>query len=128
MKAQPTDRRKKKFIRKGRRMQIYAWSCLVGVALLLTGTTYAWYTLREREVESKEITVMKPYYLNLSNPSETDMLQLSVGSLLQGTAKQIVFCVTGRGEEQINQDTTAFDYALELVHTDNLALKYQLYS
>lgn len=120
---------KRKFhMGKGRRYQILAWSMVVGiVALLGGGGTLAWYTLQEREAETAAATVMKPYYLELRNPSETDVLQLSIGSLLQGKTKQIVFCVSSEEVQQINQDTTLFDYELELVYTDNLALKYEIY-
>lgn len=128
MRPQP-DRKKRKFhIGKGLRLQIYAWCTVVGVVMFLgAGGTYAWYSLQEREAETKAPNVMKPYHLNLSNPSETDTLQLSVGSLLQGKTKQIIFCVNTEEEPQINKDETTFDYTLELVHTDNLVLKYKLY-
>ena len=113
---------------KGLRLQLLSWSLMIGVVVLLGGAaTFAWYTLREREVETTTANVMKPYYLSLRNPNESDVLQLSVGSLLQGKTKQIVFCVSSEEEARVNQDTTIFDYALELVHTDNLALEYELY-
>lgn len=115
----------KKKLSKGLRLQIYAWSALVAVVLLIGGVTFAWYTMREREAETTTANVMKPYYLNLMNPSETAELQLSVGSLLQGQTKQIVFCVTNK-DNASNTDT--MEYALELVHTDNLALNYEIYS
>ena len=127
MRPQPENRKRKFHMGKGLRLQIYAWCMLVGVVLLVGGTL-AWYTLREREAETEPTTVMKPYYLSLRNPDDTDMVQLSVGSLLQGKTKQIVFCVSSEEAQQINEDTTVFEYALELVHTDNLALKYEIYS
>lgn len=124
------DRKKGKFhIGKGLRLQIYAWCTVVGVVMFLgTGITHAWYSMQKREAETKAPNVMKPYHLNLSNPSETGVLQLSVGSLLQGKTKQIIFCVNTEEESRINKDETTFDYTLELVHTDNLALKYELYA
>lgn len=127
MKSQPDKKERQLHIGKSLRLQVYAWCLVVGVVMLVGGT-FAWYTLREREAETHTATVMKPYYLSLRNPNETDVLQLSVGSLLQGNTKQIVFCVSGEEAEQINKDTTAFEYELELVHTDNLALKYEIYS
>ena len=128
MRPMPVKRKKKFHMGKGRRLQLMAWSLVVGMVTLLGGgATYAWYTLKEREAETKTATVMKPYYLELRNPNESDVLQLSIGSLLQGKTKQIVFCVSSEEAEQINQDTTVFDYALELIHTDNLALNYEIY-
>lgn len=119
--------KKEKFnIFKGLRLSSYTWAVLVGV-MLLVGVTFAWYTLQKREAETKAPNVMKPYYLSLSNPDETSTLQLSVGSLLHGSTKQIVFCVNTKEAEQINKDTTTFAYDLELVHTDNLPLNYEIY-
>jgi len=128
LRPEPVKRKKKFHMGKGRRYQLLAWSVVVGmVAMLGGGATYAWYTLKEREAESKTATVMKPYYLELRNPNESDVLQLSIGSLLQGKTKQIVFCVSSEEAQQKNPDTAMFDYALELVHTDNLALNYEIY-
>ncbi len=118
--------RLEKKISKGLRMQIYAWSALVGV-LLMIGITFAWYSQQKREAETEIGTVMKPYYLTLLNPSESAALQLSVGSILQGQTKQIVFCVSSEDDSQTNRNPSIFTYDLELVHTDNLALKYEIY-
>lgn len=126
MSSQPDNNIKKFNMLKGLRLPSHAWCVLVGLMLLI-GFTFAWYTLQKREAETKAPNVMKPYYLNLSNPSETSALQLSVGSLLQGNTKQIVFCVNTEEAEQINKDTTTFAYDLELVHTDNLPLNYEIY-
>lgn len=126
MSSQPDTNIKKLNIFKGLRLPSYICCTFVGV-LLLVGFTFAWYTLQKREAETKAPNVMKPYYLNLSNPSETSALQLSVGSILHGSTKQIVFCVNTEEAEQINKDTTTFAYDLELVHTDNLPLNYKIY-
>jgi len=128
LKTQPEKERKKLHIEKGLRLQIYAWGIIVGIVLLIgTGGTFAWYTLQEREADTETANVVKPYYLTLLNPSETDMVQLSIGSLQQGKAKQIVFCVSNKGNTQINTDNSPFEYALELIHTDNLVLNYEIY-
>lgn len=126
MNSQPENNIGKLDIVKRLRLSSYAWTILVG-ATLLVGFTFAWYTLQKREAVTESNNVMKPYYLNLSNPDETSALQLSIGSLLHGTTKQIVFCVNTDEEQQINTDTTTFAYDLELIHTDNLPLEYNIY-
>lgn len=126
MKLQPVNWKEKFHIGKGFRLPTYVWVSAVALMMLISGTL-AWYTLRKANQETSAANVMKPYYLTLLNPSETDVLQLSVGSLLQGKTKQIVFCVSSKEDPQINPDTTVFEYWLELVHTDNLALNYEIY-
>ena len=130
MKPQPEKRNRKFHMKKGLRLQIYAW-CSVVAVVMLVGITFAWYSLQKREAETEVTHVMKPYYLTLQNASETDALQLAVGSLQQGQTKQIVFCVSGKdgskAENMINNAATTFAYALELIHTDNLALDYEIY-
>ncbi len=100
---------------------------LTGAAILgcivLIIASYAWYNLSERSAETDEIVVMKPYRLSLTNPSETDVLQLSIGSLLLNETKQIIFCVNNGNEE----NAAEFDYQMELIYTDNLALEYRIY-
>lgn len=124
MKPQPDNR--KIHIGENLRLQIYVWSVIVGITMLI-GMTFAWYTLREREAETVNAAVMKPYHLTLRNASETDTLQLAVGSLPNGKTRQIVFCVSNKEDGQVNTDKSAFEYALELIHTDNLALNYEIY-
>lgn len=120
---------KKKFIGKGLRMQILAWCSIAGI-LMFFGFSFAWFTSVERTAESKVTNVMAPYYLTLLNPSETDVLQLSIGSLIPGKTKQIVFCVSNKHNEEnelINMGGSDFDYSMELIHTNNLALNYTIY-
>lgn len=119
--------------KKGTKLQIMAWM-LVGMVLMLMtmliGGSYAWYSVKIREAESKAVEVMKPYYLTLLNPSETDSLQLAVGSLMPGKKKQVVFCVSNKNNEQndqINMGGSDFAYSIELVYTNNLALEYEIY-
>ncbi len=112
------------------RASIYAWSFVVACMMLL-GVSFAWFTMVERVAESNATNVMQPYYLTLLNPSETSALQLSVGSLMPGKVKQILFCVSNKSNEEnelINMGGADFDYSLELIHTDNLALNYSLYA
>ncbi len=123
----------KKQSKKGTRFQMLAWM-LVGsvwmLVMLLIGGSYAWYSAKSKEAESKAADVMKPYYLTLLNPSETDNLQLAVGSLMPGKKKQVVFCVSNKRNEQnqqINMGGSDFAYSIELVYTNNLALKYEIY-
>ena len=118
---------KKKSIQRGLRMQILAWCALLS-SLMLIGSTFAWYSVVVREAESKEANVMQPYYLTLLNPSETAGLQLSVGSLMPGRKRQIVFCVSNDdNEEKINMGGADFDYSMELIYTENMALNYKVY-
>ena len=129
MRRRPERNSKKKFIGKGLRMQILAWCSIVAVFMFF-GVSFAWFTSVERTAESKTTNVMAPYYLTLLNPSETDVLQLSVGSLMPGRTKQIVFCVSNQQNEEnelINMGGSDFDYSMELIHTNNLALNYTIY-
>lgn len=124
--SQPDNKIKKLDIVKGLRLPSYIWTVFVGITLLV-GVTFAWYSLQKREAETETVNVMKPYYLNLQDPDSADTEQLSIGSLLQGKVTQIVFCVDSKEAEQINKDTTTFAYDLELVHTDNMALNYEIF-
>lgn len=126
MERQTINSKKKKLIGKGLQMQILVWGMLV-IILMIAGGTFAWYSIKERQAESKPAEVMKPYYLVLLNPSETDVLQLSVGSLMPGRTKQVVFCVSNKENEEIMMGGSNFDYSMELIHTDNLALNYSIY-
>lgn len=128
MRPEASKRNKKFHISKGLRSLMLAWSAIMGItAMLGAELTFAWYTLKAREAETTVANVMKPYYLSLREADGSDVLQLSIGSLLQGKTKQIVFCVSSEEAQQHNTDTAVFEYELELVHTDNLALKYELY-
>jgi len=124
VKSQAEDK-KKIHIGKGLRLSSILWRIAFGIVVFM-GATFAWYSLQIREAETKSVNVVKPYYLTLLNPSETDVLSLPVGSLPGGHTKQIVLCVSNENE-QINKDKTAFEYDLELIHTDNLNLNYQVY-
>jgi len=130
VRRQPTKRKTEKKIGNGFRTPVFVWCIFVG-CLMLFGVSFAWFTMVERVAESKATSVMQPYYLTLLNPSETSALQLSVGSLMPGKTKQILFCVSNKSNEEnelINMGGADFDYSLELIHTDNLALDYTLYA
>lgn len=130
MRRRPTKQKSKKKISNYFRTPVFAWCIFVG-CLMLFGVSFAWFTMVERVAESKPTSVMQPYYLTLLNPSETSALQLSVGSLMPGKTKQILFCVSNKSNEEnelINMGGADFDYSLELIHTDNLALDYSLYA
>ena len=120
MKSQPDKKQKKIHIEKELRLRIYACSMVVGVALLI-GLTYAWYSLQKKEAETEEVTVQKPYQLVLGSPGETDSQLLSIGGMSNGETKQIVFSVSCQKAQK------DFEYELELVHTDNLKLKYDIF-
>lgn len=122
MQREKIKKRNKKSIKERRRRRIFTGAVIAGL-LILIGAGLAWYSLRQRNAETEPENVMKPYNLTLMNASGTDVLQLSVGSLMLGETKQIVFCVS-------NDDAGdyAFDYMLELIHTDNLALDYTIYA
>lgn len=120
MRPQPDKKQKKYHIEKKMRLHAYAWGMVVGVVLLI-GFTYAWYSWQKREAETQVATVQKPYHLVLGSPGETDSQLLSIGGMPSGEIKQIVFSVSCEEAQK------AFEYALELVHTDNLKLKYEVY-
>lgn len=123
------NKKRKNFIKKSFRMPILAWCMAVGV-LMLFGISFAWFTKVERTADSKTTSVMAPYYLTLLNPSETAVLELSIGNLMPGRTKQILFCVSNKDnelDEMMNMGGADFDYSMELIHTDNLALDYTLY-
>lgn len=110
------------------RFLVMLWSATITI-VVCTSATFAWYGARERLADSAPAKVMKPYYLNLRNPSDTANLQLSVGNLFPGDTKQIVFCVSNQNNEKSGLDmgVTSFEYAIELIHTENLALEYKIY-
>ena len=119
-------KKKKLHIDKDLRIMVYVWGLVVGM-MLLVSSSYAWYTLNTREAETVTPNVMKPYNLELQDATGSVSKQLSIGGLQQGEIKQIVFSVTNKENPQINKNKTAFDYALELIYTNNLALQYEIY-
>ena len=124
------NKRRSKRERKMRSDRIKIWLLgVISTVLICSTASFAWYGIKEREADSAPAEVMKPYYLNLRNPSDTANLQLSVGNLFPGDVKQIVFCVSNKNNEKSGLDmgVTSFAYAIELIHTQNLALEYKIY-
>ena len=128
MGKEPTKRNKKRIIKR-KHYHVLIWSAIVAI-LIVSTSTFAWYTVKKREADSAPAEVMKPYYLTLLNPSETDLLQLSVGNLFPGETKQVVFCVSNRDNESnsaMEMGVSEFDYSIEMIYTENLALIYNIY-
>lgn len=109
--------------------------CLI--LCLAVGTTFAWY-LREdaKRAEIKEAKVMAPYNLYLLGPNATDSLRFAVGNLHPGETKQTVICVSNERPKDMDPDEmdmaalakeSEFGYDLMLVHTENLAVDYNIY-
>lgn len=120
---------KKKNMSKSLRMQIMAWAIVVCMTSLIGGS-FAWYSIKSREAHSKTSEVMEPYFLKLQNPGDTAELQLAVGSLFPGETKQVVFCVSNKENEENGKVIMGggdFDYTMEVIYTENLALKYNIY-
>lgn len=133
-----TDKvRKRKKKRKNKQRRIFERSlrfhvmlgCVIVSVIVCSAVTFAWYGSVERVADSEAADIMKPYYLTLRNPSDTATLELAVGNLFPGDAKKIVFCVSNKNNEKTGLDmgVTSFEYAIELIHTQNLALDYKVY-
>ena len=112
-------------------------SVCVCMLLAAMGGTFAWY-LREdaKRARTEAATVMAPYNLYLLNPNARDTLQFSVGNLHPGETKQTVICVSNKRPNNYTGDESAmtelakdseFGYDLMLIHTDNLAVNYNIY-
>ena len=104
------------------RRRIFAGAVLLG-SLILICIGFAWFSRGKREAETAPMNVMKPYNLYLMDLAETDMLELSIGNLLLGETKQIVFSVSN-GDDNKNFD---IEYELQLIYTSNLDLNYTIY-
>lgn len=109
-------------------------SVCILLCLAAAGGTFAWY-LREdaKRAKAEEANVMAPYNLYLLNPNATDSLQIAVGNLHPGEIKQTVICVSNKIPENYEGDDRSelakdseFGYDLMLVHTDNLAVEYNV--
>lgn len=108
--------------------------CLL-LCLAAAGGTFAWYKLADaKRAQNESPEVMTPYNLYLLKPNATDSLQFAVGNLHPGEIKQTVICVSNKRPDDSGDDDraemaedSAFEYDLMLVHTDNLAVDYQIY-
>lgn len=112
----------------GKRLKIVVAILLVLVIMLAIG--FAWYSFNKKHTDTKEMEIMTPYTLYLLNSGATDTLELSVGGIHPRESKQIVVCVSshdvGAKEEETSKDGV-FPYTLELIHTENIGLTYNLY-
>lgn len=100
-------------------------SVLVAAVLLLIGSTFAWYTVSKQEAKSKAVQVAEPYQLTLRDAGDQVLMQIPLGNLFLGKTKQVVYSVSGKDAEGTVK--SAFDYAMELIYTENLPLKYQIF-
>jgi len=118
----------RKRIFNSKRYQIMMWCATLAIVVCSTAT-FAWYGSNERVADSAPAEVMKPYYLTLRNPSDTATLELAVGNLFPGDVKRVVFCVSNKNNEKdgLDMGVTSFEYSIELIHTENLALEYKIY-
>lgn len=101
------------------------------VLLVCIGGTFAWYTWLERAANSKDAEVMEPYYLYLRDKSDTEMVRLALGGLFAGETKNLYFCVSNGPNEKSGtigeMGGGNFDYTMELVYTENVPLRFNLY-
>lgn len=112
----------------GRRMQLTLLIMVIVMAMLTIG--FAWYVFLIKHADSDSLEVMTPYTLYLLNSGATDSLELSVGGIHPKETKQIVVCVSSHdagADESATAKEGVFPYTLELIHTDNIGLQYQVY-
>lgn len=102
----------------------------------VAGGTFAWYVRKDKkQAQTAEAEIMAPYNLYLMNPNAKDSLRFAVGNLHPGEVKHTVICVSNRipedytGEDNISElvKESEFNYELQLVYTENLAVDYNLY-
>lgn len=98
---------------------------LMAAVLLLVGSTFAWYTVSKRDAKSKAVQVAEPYQLTLRDAGDQVLTQIPVGNLFLGETRQVVYSVNSKDTDGTVK--SAFDYAMELIYTENLPLKYQIY-
>lgn len=107
------------------------------LCLMTAGGTFAWYLREEaKRAETEAALVMAPYNLYLMNANAIDTLQFAVGNLHPGETKNVVICVSNKRPDDYEGDSSdmtelvkdsEFGYDLMLVHTENLAVDYQVY-
>lgn len=116
--------------------KIAAIAILVILCLAAGGGTFAWY-LREdvKQAQTEGAEVMAPYNLYLMNPNARDSLKFAIGNLHPGEIRHRVICVSNRvpedyeGADYMSElvKDSEFNYELQLVHTENLAVDYAVY-
>lgn len=107
--------------------------CLIAV-FAISGVVYGWFLVSENtKAERENIDVMTPYFLYLLNPGDTNSLQFAVGNLHPGETKREIICVSNKTPSDVSGEyfdiarDSDFNYELELVQTNNLAVNYTLY-
>lgn len=118
------------------RKKIWVTAVLLVLCLAAGGGTMAWY-LREdvKQAETGGAEIMAPYKLYLMNANARDSLEFAIGNLHPGEVKHTVICVSNRvpenyiGEDNMSElvKDSEFNYDLQLVHTENLAVDYAVY-
>lgn len=116
--------------------KIWIAAILCALCLAVGGGTMAWYLKEDvKQAETDGVEIMAPYNLYLMNPNAKDSLEFAVGNLHPGEMKHTVICVSNRvpenydGEDNMSElvKDSEFNYDLQLVHTENLAVDYAVY-
>ena len=105
------------------------------ILFLVMGSSFAWYLLSGQKhiADREDIKIMSPYFLYLLNPGESTSLQFSVGNIHPGEVKQVVICVSNQKPNDVSGEVidiakeSDFNYDLEFIYTENLALDYKVY-
>lgn len=104
------------------------------MVLFLVAGSLAWYLRRKGSEGEREIEVMTPYFLYLKNAQDDNSLEFAVGNLHPGETKRVVICVTNKRPDNEQDNNTVeiareseFFYDLEIAHTENLAVDYNIY-
>lgn len=102
--------------------------------ILAYATSFSWYKYnRENHGETKDLDIMTPYFLYLMNPDESTSLQFTVGNIHPGEVKQIIICVSNKRPVDVTDFSidiareSEFNYDLEFIYTENLAVNYDIY-
>lgn len=115
-------------IRSNKRMQLTA--LILSMVAIMMAIGFAWYTFLIKHADTEPLQIMTPYTLYLLNQGATDRLELNVGGIHPKETKQIIVCVSSHDANGENENTARdgeFPYTLELIHTDNIGLTYQVY-
>lgn len=103
---------------------------ILSVLAIMLAIGFAWYSYYKKHTDSEKMEIMTPYTLYLLNSGATDTLELNVGGIHPGETKQIVVCVSSHdvgAEDTQTSKEGIFPYTLELIHTENVGLTYNLY-
>lgn len=116
--------------------KIMVLAMVLVLVLAAAGGTFAWYIREDRkQAQTQALEVMAPYNLYLMNPNAKDSLQFAVGNLHPGEIKNTVICVSNKvpadypGGDNMSElvKDSEFNYELQLVYTENLAVDYLVY-